>query len=229
MAIGLGADIKEVYTELGTDVIIVTRNPVITGEKVIYEINSQATKPFIREHHLDSTFPYDTKITVDDVIQFPKTGDHYLIMNKTPEMFENEIVEYSVVLYKCNLSTAVHVLRPIEVRDSVSYNMIAGWHVAIDSPVYGLMSDRIFGSTLEEGIRVAGQFQIWRVDLFIPKFYGLKPLDRIVISEHEYYKVESIEDYYYPGVCVALLVEDTRPVSIVIDEEVYGDDEYDQG
>jgi hypothetical protein len=225
-SLGLGADIREVYTELGTAVSVITRTPIITGETVLYDINAQATKPFIREHHLDSTFPYDTEITVNDVVQFTKTGDHYLIMNKTPEMFEDSVVEYSVVLYKCNLSTSVHVLRPIEIRDAATYNMVVGWHVAIDSPIYGLMSDRIFGSSLEEGSRMAGQFQIWRIDLYIPKFYGIKPLDRIVISEHEYYKVESIDDYSYPGVSVALLVEDTRLVSIIIDDDVYGDDEY---
>lgn len=227
MAVGLGADIKEVYTELGTAVTVVSRDPVITGERVIYELNAQATKPFIREHHLDSTFPYDTVVTTDDVLEFDETGDHYLVMNKTPEMFENSVVEWSMVLYKCNLPLTAHIVRPIEIRDPVSYNMIAGWHVIANSPVYGLISDRIFGSEISQEESGGGQFPIWRIDLYLPKFYGIKPLDRVIISENEYYKVETVENYYYPGVCTALLVEDTRPISTIIGDDVYSDDEYD--
>ena len=226
MTIGLGSDIKEVYSELGTAVSIISRTPIVTGEKVIYELNSQETKPFIREHHLDSTFPYDTAVTVEDILEFTETGDHYLVMNKTPEMFENSIVEYSMVLYKCNLPLTVHILRPLEIRDAVSYNMIGGWHIVKDSPVYGLISDRVFGSEITQADTGAGQFPIYRIDLYISKFYGVKPLDRIVVSESEFYKVETVENYYYPGVCVCMLVEDTRPVSTIIGDEVYDDEEY---
>lgn len=224
MTVGLGADIKEVYIELGTAVSIISRNPVVTGEKVIYELNAQATKPFIREHHLDATFPYDTVVTTDDVLEFDETGGQYLVMNKTPDMFEDSIVEWSMVLYKCNLPLTAHILRPIEIRDPVSYDMIQGWHIVVDSPVYGLISDRIFGSEIsQEEAGGAGQFPIWRIDLYLPKYYGVKPLDRVIISETEYYKVETIEDYYYPGVCTALLVEDTRPATTFVDDEVYED------
>lgn len=224
MAVGLGVDIKEVYSELGTAISIITRDPIITGERVIYELNSQATKPFIREHHLDSTFPYDTEVTTDDVLEFDVTGDHFLVMNKTPEMFENSIVEYSMVLYKCNLPLTVHIVRPVEIRDPISYDMISGWQVIVNSPVYGLISDRIFGSEIsQEEAGGGGQFPIWRVDLYLPKFYGIKPLDRVIISATEYYKVETVENYYYPGVCTCLLVEDTRPVTKIIGDEVYDD------
>lgn len=223
MTVGLGADIKEVYSELGTAVSIINRTPIITGEKVIYELNSQATKPFIREHHLDSTFPYDTAVTTNDILEFDLTGDHFLVMNKTPEMFENSIVEYSMVLYKCNFPLTVHIVRPLEIRDSVSYNMVSGWHVVVDSPVYGLISDRVFGSEITQDEQGAGQFPIWRVDLYLPKFYGVKPLDRVIISETEYYKVEVVENYYYPGVCTCLLVEDTRPRTTFVGDEVYDD------
>jgi hypothetical protein len=220
---GLGPDIKGVYSELGTAVSIISRTPVITGERVIYELNAQATKPFIREHHLDSTFPYDTEVTVNDILEFDVTGDHYLVMNKTPEMFENSIVEYSMVLYKCNLPALSHIVRPIEVRDPVSYDIIPGWHVVVDDPVYGLISDRIFGSEIMQEDTGAGQFPIWRVDLYLPKSYGVKPLDRLIISETEYYKIETVENYYYPGVCTCLLVEDTRSTTTFTGDEVYDD------
>ena len=41
------------------------------------------------------------------------------------------------------------------------------------------------------------------------------------MSETEYYKVEVIESHHYPGVNMALLVEDTRPAAPIVDGDVY--------
>jgi hypothetical protein len=223
---GLGADIKEVYTELGAETHIVSRTPVVTGERVIYEINSQATKPFIREHHLDATLPFDTLITTNDVVRIVEANKNYMVMNKTPELFEDSIVEWSAVLYMCNLVTTAHILRPIETRNMSSFNMESGWGIVHHPPIYGLMTDRIFGSEIDQNSVFTGQVPIWRVDLYLPKYYNLKPLDRLYLTDAEYYKVEAIEDYSYPGVGVALLVEDTRPFVSISDIDIYYEDEY---
>lgn len=219
---GLELDIKEVYTELGSIASIANRTPVITGERVIYEINAQATKPFIREHHLDATFPYDTLMEAGDVLFVENMQKYYMAMNKTADMFADGIVEWSVVLYLCNLPTTACFLRPIEIRDPVSYDIVAGWQVFAPPPVYGLLTDRIYGTNLEQG-EIVGQTPLWRVDCYLPKWYGLKPLDRVFVSSNEYYKVESVEYYNYPGVAVALMVEDTRPYINVVDGEIYDD------
>ena len=221
MSNGLGPDIAEVYTELGSDATIVSRTPPITGERVIYEINSQATKPFIREHHVDASFPYNTQLIAGDIVYILKSGRYYLAMNKTPEMFEDDIVEWSVVLYLCNLPSTAHLIRPIEIRNAVTLEMINSWEVVVDDPMYGLLSDRIFGSAIEQETPKVGQFPIWRMDLYIPKSYGIKPLDRLVISETEYYKVEAVESYNFPNCQVALIVEDTRPAATFLEGDVY--------
>jgi hypothetical protein len=221
---GLGIDIKEVYDELGGSFSVVNRIGTSLIGKVIYDLNAQATKPFIREHHLDATFSYDTVVLVGDVILLEEVSRHYMVMNKTPEMFEDEVVKWSAVLYLCNLPTTTHILRPIEVRNPDTYNMTSGWSVVADSPVYGLLTDRLFGSEInqEEG---AGQFPIWRRDIYLPKAYAVKPLDRVVISETEFYKIETMQEYNFPGVNQILLVEDTRPNATIIDGDVIPDDE----
>lgn len=216
---GLGADLREVYDELGAITHIVNRVPIVTTERVLYDINSQATKPFIREHHLDATLPYDTLITTEDVIFIVGTDKYYLVMNKTPDLFEGEVVEYNAVLYSCNLVPTACILRPVEVR--VGYNMTASWSVVAGVPLYGLMSDRLFGSEIDQHTPSTGQGAIWRIDCYLPKFYGIKPLDRVYLTDNEYYKVESVQEYNYPGVCVALLVEDTRPFVSPTSEEIY--------
>jgi hypothetical protein len=221
----LGPDIKEVYDELGASVTIVNRSPVVTGEKILYEINAQGTKPFIREHHLDCSFPYDSTIATGDILLMNETGRYHMVMNKTPELFEDSVVEYSGVLYLCNLPLTAHIVRPIEIRDAQTYDMISGWEVVEDSPIYGLMSDRLFGSALEANERI-GQNQLWRIDLYIPKWYDIKPLDRLIVSPTEFYKIETIESYNFPGSVVALLVEDTRPITTLVEDDEY--DEYDE-
>jgi len=220
---GLGVDIAEVYTELGALATIVNRTPVVTGERVLYDINSQATKPFIREYHLDASLAYDTEITTDDVILLPTTNKYYMVMNKTPELFEDGVVEWSVVLYLCNLPATAHILRPVEIRNPTTYKMISGWQVLNEAPIYGLASDRFFGAEIDQETPKAGQFQKWKIDLYLPKFYAIKPLDRIFMTETEYYKVEAIESHHYPGVNMALLVEDTRPAAVIVDGDVYVD------
>ena len=219
----LSIDIADVYDELGAIASIVNRTPVVTGQRVLYDINSQATKPFIREYHLDGSLPYDTLITPQDVIRIISTDKYYMIMNKTPELFEDSVVEWNVVLYLCNLPATAHILRPVEVRDPATYKIVHGWQVLYDSPIYGLASDRFFGAEIDQETPKAGQFQMWKIDLYLPKIYTIKPLDRIFMSETEYYKVEAIESHHYPGVNMVLLVEDTRPAALI----VY-DDEYDE-
>lgn len=225
---GIGPDIKEVYEELGASIDIVSRNPVITGEKLIYEINSQATKPFIREHHVDCNFPYDSVLVPGDVVLIKKIDKYYMVMNKTPELFEDSVVEYSAIMYLCSLPTTAHIVRPVDIRDKSmdspsGYDVISGWTMVADSPVYGLMSDRVFGSAVETGL-IVGQDLIWRIDLYLPKWYDIKPLDRLIISATEYYKIEQIEAYNFPGSVVAMLVEDTRSETLMIGDEVYYDD-----
>ena len=221
MSNGLGPDIAEVYTELGSDATLVNHIPPITGERVIYEINSQATKPFIREHHVDASFPYNTQLLAGDIVHILKTDRYYMAMNKTPEMFEDEIVEWSAVLYLCNMPSTAHLIRPVEIRDTVTLKMLNSWELVVDNPMYALLTDRIFGSAIEQETPKAGQFPVWRMDLYLPKAYGIKPLDRLVISETEYYKVEAVESYNFPNCQVALIVEDTRPAATFLEGDFY--------
>jgi len=227
MGDSLGPDIKEVYEEEGASISIVNKTPIVTGQKILYDINAQGTKPFIREHHIDCSFPYDSLVSVGDVLLMEKTNLNYMVMNKTPDLFENNIVEWLGVIYLCNLPITASIVRPVEVRDkSMSspdgYGVVNGWQVIADSPIYGLLSDRAFGTTLEDTVQ-EGPDIIRKIDLYIPKFYDIKPLDRLIVSPTEYYKVSSVQDYEYPGCSLVLLEEDTRPECSVSKNEVYDD------
>lgn len=205
---GIGADISEVISEVGLSFTILRDSGNITGESCTYEMNTQATKPFIREHQLEANFIYTTQAVVGDVIQFTD-GRNYLIMNLIPEIFEEEVVNYSATLYLCNLTTTACLLRPAEVRDTETYNLVAGWETVEAAPMYGILDDRAFGSMVDEFEEV-GQIQLWKINLIVPKTYGIKPFDRLELSATQYYKVDTVESYWFPGCHRALLVEDTR-------------------
>ncbi len=204
---GIGVDISEVITELGVEVEIL-RSPTNITEKIIYDMNSQATKPFIREFHRDGSFGYLTNIVTGDVLFIPATGEHLLVMNKTPDMFENEIVEYASVLYKCNFGPGAKISSPSGVVRDENYQLVEGWVDKV--PVaFGIIADKLQGSNIDQEEPV-GQIQIWAIEAFVPASYDVKPLDRLYISPTEYYKIEKVEKYRYPNILVLDLAEDTR-------------------
>ncbi|MGW8177643.1 MAG: hypothetical protein ACWGQW_02440, partial [bacterium] len=58
----IGQDIKEVFEEVGTAFVFTTtqNRENNSGEYLVYEINRQVTKPFIREYFLEAETAFDT-------------------------------------------------------------------------------------------------------------------------------------------------------------------------
>ena len=204
---GIGPDISEVINELGV-LIEILRIPTNISEKIIYDMNSQATKPFIREFHRDGSFSSDTKIETGDILHVLKTEEYLMVMNKTPDMFEDEIVEYASVLYKTNLPSTAKISRPSAAVRDADYNLTETWTDVV-TRAYGVIADKLQGSNIDQE-EPTGQIQIWAIEAFVPAAYGVKPLDRLYISATEYYKIEKVEKYRYPGIHALDLVEDTR-------------------
>ena len=90
----LGDDIKAAYTDVGAAYSASRLGPTTSGEVetgyLDFELNRQVTKPFIREYFIEASLPYDSETVVGDVIEFTADGRLFLLMNKTPEMFENQ-------------------------------------------------------------------------------------------------------------------------------------------
>ena len=106
----IGPDIKEVLTEVGTAYTIIRSAGNVAGEYLDYELNAQVTKPFIQEFFLDASLSYNTALIAGDILEFNVAGTRYLLMNKTPETFENEVISYAAVLYKSNVNNEGFVL-----------------------------------------------------------------------------------------------------------------------
>lgn len=205
----IGPDIKEAIEEVGVGITILRDAGNITGEHLEYEPNAQVTKPFIQEFFLESQLNYDTQVVVGDIIQFDVTGDKYIVMNRTPELFENEVILYNGVLYKCNV--VLNIYRPDDTgaRDA-QYHQQTSWSL-VKSSVNALLTTPLYGVDLETDLEL-GLIGVSDLELYVPSFVNLEVLDRVIISSSEYYRVEAVKKRRYSAVDVCDIGEDMRPI-----------------
>ena len=205
----IGPDLKEVLSDVGTAYKIIRDSGDITGEYLDFEMNAQVTKPFIKEFFLDAVLAYDTVAVLGDIIEFTASNERYLIMNKTPEMFENQVISYGVVLYKTNV--LVTILRPSEPTwRRYDYRQITTW-TSIKT-IDALLTTPLFGNFLDTDEEL-GLIGMEKGELYLPSSVGIIDLDRVWIDATEYYRVESVKRRRYPGVDVVDVGNDTRPLT----------------
>jgi hypothetical protein len=201
----VGEDIKAAYIEVGTSFEVFRETVISSGEYLIYDLNAQATKPFIREHFLEASLAYDTSGEVGDVLRF-SDGGCFLLMNKTPAEVEDVIIEYSAVLYKANVSGELS--RPSgEVWDTQTYHKQPVFEV-IKTNCYALLTESLFRYELAE--EPYGNVSEVKDEMYIPKRYGVQINDRYTPVSGEYYKVSTVKTRGFPGVDIVILEEDTR-------------------
>lgn len=134
----VGADIEAVLNELGTTVIIDRLyQEFLSGdeydeytEKIELSAPERTVQMFYREFLMDGSLHYRTQIDAGDILTVMQSGIIYLTLVKTPEIFEDEVIEYRASLYRCN--TRGIILRQVDtdVRDS-QYKLLTIW-----MPVY---------------------------------------------------------------------------------------------
>jgi len=203
----LGEDIEEAIEDVGTAFTILRDSGDVTGEYLDFEINTQITKTFIREFFLEATLSYNTSAIAGDLIKFDITENVYLVMNKTPELFENAIITNECTLYKANVSG--ELLRPSgEAWDTQTYHKETQWN-SIKSNCYALQTEALYGHDLDTDEEL-GLIGVENHELYIPHSTGVQKLDRYESVSDEYYRVETIKTRRYGNVDVIELGEDRR-------------------
>ena len=205
----IGPDLAEVYEEVGTSIkILKPDGSTVLGEFLDFDINRQVTKPFIREFFIEASFSYITVVAGGDVVEFIVDGRKFLIMNLTPEFFENQIINNNAVLYKCN---EVATIKRLTKADwNVDYKREITWpNVAVDVPI--LLTERFFGTGLG-AVEPKDFMEYDSLDnqMYISGYYGVKPLDRVWLSDTEFFQVDFVERRKFEGVWSCVLSEDTR-------------------
>ena len=204
-----GPDITELLAELGVAYTILRGGGNVTGEYLIYKVNRQVTKPFIREYFFEATIAHDSDVTHGDVIQFDDDGTLFLISSNTPRRFEGLKFDHQAVLYKCNVSGELVRFSGEQDFDDTSYRE-TGEFESIKDPCYGLLVEEMYGNYLDQD-SPAGQVENRALVLYLPSNVGIQPLDRYtIISGEESYKVEEVDRYTFQGIHVAHLEKDER-------------------
>jgi len=208
----IGFDIKDVYREVGTAYSAVRAAPGASGEVeagyLDFELNRQVTKPFIREYFIEASLPYDSVAAVGDVVEFTGDGRKFLLMNMTPDLFENEVIEYQSVLYKCNVLAGKLERSSGEDWDAQTYQKKHVWNV-IDDNIKALVTESLFGHSLETDVEL-GMLGLERHELYISSSYQIQSLDRFTPVSGEWYMITTVKRRRYDGIDVAELETDTR-------------------
>lgn len=204
----IGPDIKEAIWDVGMYYDILLPNPISIREKLVYKGNAQATKPFIREFFLEATLSHDSAVIPGAVIKIATSAIPYLVMNKTPNIFEDEVIENKVVLYKCNVSGELQRISG-EVGWNTNYKKTPKFEV-IRANAYALQTEVLAGSGVHPEQEI-GAVSTDRQDLYVPTYYGVKELDRYIpVSGETMYMVKAVKTRLYDNVDVCELVPDKR-------------------
>ena len=204
----IGADIKQVFTEVGTFVQVEDSD---VSEYIDYDFNVQVGNPFLREHLRVGSFSHDTSIKAGDVLYIPKNGERLLVVNFIPEMFENEIVAVNTTLYKCNVHFKCYREKTIEgsgsLRDQANRTM--AWSLVGEG--YAAFTASLRGNISEiSEYQTFGDFLIKKDTLFYSDKIEIRPKDRVLFSEMEYYEVGNVDARRFNQCSVCMLNEDSR-------------------
>lgn len=201
-------DLASVFEEIGTLVEIVGSSPVIR-EYIDVEQNVQVSNPFIREHFIEGTLKAATKITPGELLKMVGKNLTYLVVNHSPELFEDEVVIISTTLYKCNAVVTVQRQSSTD-RDPVTRQQTPDWTDIVTTPAPITSALRGSPSDLKDNYDFL-QFSTKEKVCYFPERIAPKVLDRLLLPSGDKYKISNVEYYRFNGVVVCDLEEDTRP------------------
>ena len=205
----VGDDIKEAIVEVGSSYSIIRDSGDVDGEYGLLEFSSQVTKPLTIESFRRLQTQYDTKMVTGDVIEFDTTSQKFLVTNMLAELFENAIVQYETILYKCNVSG--ELMRPSgETWDDPldQYHKETEWET-VKSGCDAMQVAALYGNSMEEDQEIA-MIGLSKDEVLIQHSKGAQVLDRWQPYSGEYYIVNTIESRRYPNIDVLIVSEDRR-------------------
>ena len=171
---------------------------------------------YLSAHELEMKFHHDTDVVSGDLITLDDERK-LLVVAMAPNTVGGDITEYYGGAFVTNAQVDVYRSNHTKDTDTGEYTTV--WDevaTEIDSIVVDaagrsvkLMSDwvRLTGSIHYE--RKFGGVEEHDMVLFLQKSYGLRMLDRVIVSS-EPYKVIELSVHQTPGLDVCLLVKDGR-------------------
>lgn len=207
----IGDDLKECFLDVGTAFTIIRDSGNVEGEYLVYEINRQVTKPFIREFFIEAEMQYDTSVAVGDVIQFDDLRK-FLVVNLSPEQLENAVIKNDAVLYKCNVTEGKICRSSGESRHAISYRQNYNFVQVESGEIHALMTSALYGHSLESDEEL-GEVGMENHEVYLSLDHDVKIKDRWEPFSGEFYNVDTIKSRRYSNIQVLGISEDTRTTS----------------
>lgn len=168
----LGPDVKEIYQELGRRYEVLREGVAVAEESLLHKANTQATKPFVLLAHLKVRFPFDTIVKGGDVIRFKDDGSHYTATMMQPDVFENEIVYFFSVVYRCNCRVELEHWNALG-RDANERRTGAWDPLPLGTGLFGCIADPYQGEEIESERESGESYGKEIYDLYIPNRIGI--------------------------------------------------------
>lgn len=206
----VGPDIAEVFKEVGTKVWL---NGTDQYEFIDYDLNAQISNPFIREHMVEASLPYNTIIQPGAIIRFDIVPYKFLVVNYIPEIFENQIIEINATLYKCNVYAYIYRENEEAVDETLPmtqrYSRRLCWQLVDETDL--VFTSALRGNTSEMlGTQIFADIIVKNNIIYLPASFDIRTKDRIYFDDNDYYEVGNVEKRRFNNVAVASLAEDTR-------------------
>ncbi len=204
----IGADIKEVFQEIGVPYTIIRDSGNITGEYCDLEVIVDDKSTFFRDFVYVGDLSHDSVLTTGDIIYVTALSCYFLVVSVSSDQFEGSIYMKTAQFYKCNVIGTL--FRQLGEDWDANYKTTGTW-TSIKTGVRGVLINREFGE-IPQNLQF-GQIQTSQLTLFVPTAIDVQPLDRFWITNLDYWKIESVESRRISNVSVCEIVEDTRSVS----------------
>ena len=203
----IGPDIADVLDELGTTFTIhYIDGSTASDGKLDYEAYPEHSSEFIRQFFYTITLPYNTIVVSGDIITF--SGTFFLVTKITPALFEDSIVDYTAVLFRCNISGGVLKRFSDTPGFDSDYKRLPKW-TDIYTNIRGLHTEARFGPGLDDFQDIM-EVPVDKDLLYMTGYYSIKVGDRWWLSATEYYKVEQVSVRRLDNVNIIKLAVDTR-------------------
>jgi hypothetical protein len=200
-----GSDVSDIIDDIG---IPFTIFGTTATEKCITKINSQISKPFIREFFLEITTAYNTAVVPGNIIVFDAPdGRYYLITANAFNKLGNEVMTTEIVGYKCN--SFGELQRNNEIGwNAQTYQHTNAWTTILD-PCPALLSEVQFGAMSEIHDEDIGEIFTQELKLYLPHSIGIETNDRYIVDGVNW-QIGRIETHRFSGCDVCNVEVDSR-------------------
>ena len=200
-----GADVSDIINDIGINFAIFGTSTI---EKCIIKINSQVSKPFIREFFLEITAAYNTAVVPGNIIILgPPDNRYYLITANAFKRLGNEAMTVELVGYKLN-SFGILQRNTGTGWNVQTYKHTNNWTTILD-PCPALLSEVQFGAMSQIHDEDIGQVFTQELKLYLSHSVGIKTDDRYIVDGVNW-KIGRIETHRFTGCDVCNVEEDTR-------------------